>query len=138
MSDNQNLVATLVDNEKLDLRIFVKTDNYTGASKRGFRFYLFEYLRYYEHSCKNARQRYCSDTIYMGWILDQWDRIGHFYASLECGHVTASTAMKRLNGFTDKNHFYRANRELGRVFKTEHICNTCQTKPYANEPGRVL
>ncbi|GAH33489.1 unnamed protein product [marine sediment metagenome] len=57
----------------------------------------------------------------MGWILDDWDRMGHFWASLECGHVTALTAMKRLNGFTGKNHFYRANRELVRVFETEHI-----------------
>jgi TnpA family transposase len=60
-------------------------------------------------------------TIHMDWIVDQWDRIGQFYASLECGHATASTAMKRLNGFTRKNLFYRANRELGRIFKTEHI-----------------
>ncbi len=60
-------------------------------------------------------------TIHMDWIIDKWDRMGHFYASLECGHATASTAMKRLNGFTGKNHFYRANRELGRIFKTEHI-----------------
>jgi TnpA family transposase len=60
-------------------------------------------------------------TIHMNWIVDQWDRMGHFYASLECGHVTASTAMKRLNGFTGKNHFFRANRELGRIFKTDHI-----------------
>ena len=57
----------------------------------------------------------------MNWIVDQWDRLGHFYASLECGHTTASTAMKRLNGFTGKNHFYRANRELDRIFKTDHI-----------------
>ena len=42
LSDNQNLVASLIDNEKLDLRIFVKTDNYTGATKRGFRSYLFD------------------------------------------------------------------------------------------------
>ena len=42
LSDNQDLVASLVDNEKLDLRIFIKTDNYTGATKRGFRFYLFD------------------------------------------------------------------------------------------------
>ena len=42
LSDSQNLVATLIDNEKLDLRIFVKTDSYTGATKRGFRFYLFD------------------------------------------------------------------------------------------------
>lgn len=60
-------------------------------------------------------------TIHMASIVEQWDRLGHFYASLECGHTTASTAMSRLNGFTQKNHFYRANRELGRIFKTEHI-----------------
>ena len=54
------------------------------------------------------------------WIAGQWDRMGQFYASLECGHTTASTALRRLNGFTGKNHFYRANRELGRIIRTEH------------------
>lgn len=34
----------------------------------------------------------------MDWIIDQWDRIGQFYASLERGHMTASTALKRVNG----------------------------------------
>ncbi len=42
LSDTQDLVASLIDNEKLDLRIFVKSDSYTGATKRGFRFYLFD------------------------------------------------------------------------------------------------
>ena len=42
LSDNQDLVASLIDNEKLDIRIFVKTDSYTGATKKGFRFYLFD------------------------------------------------------------------------------------------------
>ncbi len=42
LSDAQDLVASLVDNGKLDLRIFVKSDSYTGATKRGFRFYLFD------------------------------------------------------------------------------------------------
>jgi len=42
LSDAQDLVASLVDNEKLDLRIFIKTDRYTGATKRGIRFYLFD------------------------------------------------------------------------------------------------
>lgn len=42
LSDTQDLVASLVDNEKLDLRIFVKSDSYTGATKRGIRFYLFD------------------------------------------------------------------------------------------------
>ncbi len=60
-------------------------------------------------------------TIHLDWICEQWDRIGRFYASLEIGHTTASIALKRLNSFSSKNRFYRANRELGRVFKTEHI-----------------
>jgi len=59
--------------------------------------------------------------IHSDWICDQWDRMGHFYASFEMGHVTASTALKRLVAYNGKNHFYRANRELGRIFKTEHI-----------------
>jgi len=60
-------------------------------------------------------------TIHLDWITDQWDRFGQFYASLESGHTTASTALKRLASYSGKNHFYRANRELGRVFKTEYI-----------------
>lgn len=60
-------------------------------------------------------------SIHLDWIGEQWDRMGQFYASLESGHATASTALKRLNAFTGKNHFYRANRELGRIFKTEFI-----------------
>jgi TnpA family transposase len=59
--------------------------------------------------------------IHREWIEEQWDRMGHFYASLASGHTTASTALKRLTGFSPKNHFYRANREVGRVFKTENI-----------------
>lgn len=42
LSDEQELVVSIVDNEKLDLRIWVKTDSYTGPTKRGMRFYLFD------------------------------------------------------------------------------------------------
>lgn len=63
------------------------------------------------------------NTINMDWIVEQWDRMGHFYASLESGHTTASMAMKRLALFSGKNNFYRANREFGRVIKTENILN---------------
>jgi len=59
-------------------------------------------------------------VIHMDWITSQWDRIAHFFASLENGHITASTALRRLNSFSPKNHFYRAVRELGRIFRTEH------------------
>jgi TnpA family transposase len=60
-------------------------------------------------------------TIRMDWICEQWERMGQFYASLESGHATASTALKWLAGYSGKNQFYRANRELGRVSKTEYI-----------------
>lgn len=68
-------------------------------------------------------------TIHMDWITSQWDRMGHFYASAESGYITASTALKRLNGYTGKNHFYRGQRELGRVFKTERILKFMSDKP---------
>ena len=56
-------------------------------------------------------------VIHLDWITDQWDRMGRFYASLE------RQIQLDLNGWlaTRAKHFYRANRELGRVFKTEHI-----------------
>jgi TnpA family transposase len=62
-------------------------------------------------------------------IAAQWDRMGQFYASLEQGHTTASVALKRLAGYNAKNHFYRANRDLGRVLKTEFLLQ------YLAEPG---
>jgi TnpA family transposase len=73
--------------------------------------------------------------IHLDWVTDQWDRMGHFYASLESGHATASTALKRLVGYSGKNHFYRANRELGRVFKTEHILRV-MSDPLARQQMR--
>ena len=42
LNDTSDPVATLVGNEKLDLRVFVSTDNYKGPTKRGVRFYLFD------------------------------------------------------------------------------------------------
>jgi TnpA family transposase len=54
-------------------------------------------------------------------IIEQYDRMGQFYASLKQGYATASTAMRRLAKFSDKNNFYRANRDFGRIIKTENI-----------------
>ncbi len=45
------------------------------------------------------------------------------------GYITASTALKRLNGYTGKNHFYKRQREVGRVFKTERILKFMSDKP---------
>jgi TnpA family transposase len=53
---------------------------------------------------------------------------------LKSSHVTASVALKRLVAFSAKNRFYRANRDLGRIFETEFILQ------YLSEPelrGRI-
>ena len=54
--------------------------------------------------------------------------MGQFYSSLAAGHTTASVALKRLVACSAKNRFYRANRDLGRVFKTEFLLS------YLSEP----
>ena len=46
--------------------------------------------------------------------------------------------MKRLNGYTGKNHFYRANRELGRIFKTEYILHYLSDKTMRQRVRRGL
>ncbi len=61
-------------------------------------------------------------------IAEQWDRTGQFYASLESGHKTASIPLKCLASCTAKNRFYRANRDLGRVFKSDFLLS------YLSEP----
>ena len=67
-------------------------------------------------------------TLDVRCIAEQWDRLGHLYASFETGHSTASVALRRLAGFSAKNRLYRAARELGRAFKTEFVLQ------YMSEP----
>jgi len=42
LSDTRELVASILDGEKLDLRIWVDSNNYKGWTKQGLRFYLFD------------------------------------------------------------------------------------------------
>ena len=42
LSDTRELVASIVDGEKLDLRIWVDSNSYKGWTKQGLRFYLFD------------------------------------------------------------------------------------------------
>jgi TnpA family transposase len=57
----------------------------------------------------------------LSWVEDRWDQIRRFFCSMATGHTTASVAMKRIHAFGGGNHFYRAMRELGRLFKTEFV-----------------
>ncbi len=71
-------------------------------------------------------------------IAEQWDRMGQFYASLESGHTTASVVLKRLASCTAKNRFYRANRDLGRIFKTEFLLSYLSEPPLRSRIRRGL
>ena len=42
LSDYEDLVVTIVGDERLDLRVWVETEKYQGPTKRGVRFYLFD------------------------------------------------------------------------------------------------
>ncbi len=42
LGDTQGLVVSIVDDERVDLRIFLNTDSYKGPTERGVRFYLFD------------------------------------------------------------------------------------------------
>ncbi len=42
LNATSDLVASIINSEKLDLRVFLHTDNYTGPIKRGVRFYLWD------------------------------------------------------------------------------------------------
>jgi len=42
LSETEDLVASIVDDEKLDLRICMTTPEYKGWTKRGVRFFLFD------------------------------------------------------------------------------------------------
>jgi len=42
LSNTRELVASIVDGEKLDLRVWVDSNNYKGWTKQGLRFYLFD------------------------------------------------------------------------------------------------
>ncbi|MBA7491448.1 hypothetical protein ES702_01994 [subsurface metagenome] len=42
LSDEQDLVASIIDKEKLDLRVYMSSDSYRGPTKRGVRFYMFD------------------------------------------------------------------------------------------------
>ncbi len=64
--------------------------------------------------------------------------MGQFYATLKTGHTTASVALKRLNSMSKNNQFYLANREFGRVFKTEFILQYMSTPPLRRKVKRGL
>jgi len=42
LSDTQELVVSLIGGERVDIRVWMEGKNYTGPTRRGVRFYLFD------------------------------------------------------------------------------------------------
>lgn len=42
LSETQELVASIVNNEKMDFRVCLDTDRYKGWTRNGLRFYLYD------------------------------------------------------------------------------------------------
>jgi len=42
LREGEDLILTLVDEEKLDIRVWMDTERYKGPTKRGVRFYLYD------------------------------------------------------------------------------------------------
>ena len=42
LSDTQDLIVSIVDNERLDIRTWLNTDSYKGFTRKGIRLYLFD------------------------------------------------------------------------------------------------
>jgi len=42
LSDTQELIVSIVDNERLDIRTWINTDSYKGFTRKGIRLWLFD------------------------------------------------------------------------------------------------
>ena len=42
LREGEDLILTLVDSEKLDVRVWMDTQRYKGPTKRGVRFYIYD------------------------------------------------------------------------------------------------
>lgn len=54
-------------------------------------------------------------------LVEQWDNILRFVASIKLGYVQASTLLKRLNSYARQHPLYKALKDLGRLYKTDYI-----------------
>ena len=42
LKEEQQLIINLIDDEKLDIRVWLNSEKYSGPTKRGVQFYLFD------------------------------------------------------------------------------------------------
>ena len=76
--------------------------------------------------------------INLSHIENDWEEMARYYASIEQGKVTASSALRRLLSLSKKNVFYKAHLHLGRILKTEHILAHMSDREYRKNKHRGL
>jgi TnpA family transposase len=59
-------------------------------------------------------------TVDTELIEHHWESMAQLYCSIETGHSTAASVMRRLLSFDTGNDFYKANLHFSRIIKTEY------------------
>ena len=71
-------------------------------------------------------------------ILDQWDEVLRFIATIRLKVTTASQLFKRLNAYSKQHPLYQALKEFGKIPKTLFILKYCDDLPYRQAIERQL
>jgi TnpA family transposase len=79
----------------------------------GWRFYTMEKADSYP-----ALKRHIGGVINIQLIRDNWDQLLRLAASMNDGHVSPSTLLKKLAAYPKQNQLARALQELGRIERT--------------------
>ena len=66
-----------------------------------------------------------SRTINQKLILQHWDDILRFIATIKTNHTTASQLFKRLSSYAQDHPLYKALKEFGRIIKSQYILTYC-------------
>jgi TnpA family transposase len=89
------------------------------------RLYSFEKRKVYE---QKGYQLLPDGYIDLDSIINKWDQVLLFIATIKLKHTTASQLFKRLNSYSKQHPLYRALKEFGKIVKTIFILQ------YVNDP----
>jgi TnpA family transposase len=82
------------------------------------RLYAFNKRKVYQHlGYRVLPQAYINETL----IVDQWDEILRFIATIQLKEATASQLFKRLNSYSRQHPLYQALKEFGKIIKSDFL-----------------
>jgi TnpA family transposase len=80
--------------------------------------YAFNKRKVYQHlGYRVLPQAYINETL----IVDQWDEILRFIATIQLKESTASQLFKRLNSYSRQHPLYQALKEFGKIIKSDFL-----------------